>query len=101
MRPYQRVALSIVALVLVVCATPINELPMYGGREKTPAMREADAQFVQDSTADGTSREAASREMAQLGWQYFYRNDFSTAMKRFNQAWLLDPNDPEAYGASA
>lgn len=97
MRPYQRLALSIVALVLVACATPINERPMYGGREKTPAMREADARFIQDCIADGTNREAASREVSQLGWQYFFRNDFSTAMKRFNQDWLLDPNNPEAY----
>lgn len=39
----------------------------------------------------------ASRSAAKLGWQYFNRGDLSTAMKRFNQSWMFDRENPEAY----
>lgn len=44
----------------------INELPMYGHLQKS-AVR--------------------------LGWNFFYDGNCSTAMKRFNRAWLLDPDN--------
>lgn len=37
-----------------------------------------------------------SIEAAELGWGYFEKGDLSTAMKRFNQAWSLDPANPRA-----
>jgi|SRR6185312_247712 len=35
--------------------------------------------------------------MVKLGFDYLYRGDINTAMKRFNQAWLLDPKNENAY----
>ena len=29
-------------------------------------------------------------------WRYFYKNDLKTAMKRFNQSWLLNPEYPDS-----
>ena len=59
---------------------PINELPMYGGKHN-PEVEQ-----------DKKISEAA----AQLGWQYYYRDDLDTAMKRFNQAWMFDRDSLEA-----
>lgn len=35
--------------------------------------------------------------MVRLGWTYFYNGDIRTAMYRFNQAWLLDSTNENAY----
>ncbi len=37
------------------------------------------------------SRETAADVAAKLGWNVFYQGDKTLAIKRFNQAWLLDP----------
>lgn len=75
-----------------------NTLPMYGGpaQVKTPLQLEADEKFIQAMT-NNQSREKASKAVAVGGWQFFNKGDLPTAMKRFNQAWLLNPNNPEAY----
>ena len=44
-------------------------------------------------TRDGRSREDAADSAARLGWNFFYAGDCATAIKRFNQAWLLDPDN--------
>ena len=69
---------------------------MYGGIEKTPAEIENDNKLIETVTKNQT-REDASREASGLGWEYFYDNDLKTAMKRFNQAWLLDSDNPHVY----
>lgn len=76
--------------------TPINELPMYGGIKRTPAEIESDNKLIETVTKNQT-RQEASREAARLGWEYYHESDLKTAMKRFNQAWLLDPENPYAY----
>ena len=58
-----------------------NEMPLYGG-EHDPTI------FNIKSNSDSASK---------LGWQYYYSGDKSTAMKRFNQAWMFDRTNPQAY----
>jgi len=72
---------------------PINELPMYGNRDKTAEQKRFDEKLIEDTTKDGLSREDAANSLARLGWNYYYKDNKSTAIKRFNQAWLLDPNN--------
>jgi tetratricopeptide (TPR) repeat protein len=77
--------LPIVFIVLLqahfLAGRPINELPMYGGQHD-PIVPQ-NSQF--------------SREASMLGWEYYYEGDFDTAIKRFNQAWMFDRENPEAY----
>lgn len=70
---------------------PPNELPMYGGIKKTPMMLEADQKFIDSTVKQFGSREAASRQIMIGGWKYVRENNCKSAMKRFNQAWLLTP----------
>lgn len=79
---------SITFSILLLLSAPafaedyeMNELPMYGG-EHTPEVE-------QD--------EANSRAASELGWKYLAGGDLSTAMKRFNQAWMLDRRNPDAF----
>lgn len=58
----------------------MEELPMYGGKHSPEVAPDP----------------ASSKHAAERGWQYYYRGDLSTAMKRFNQAWMLDRNNAQA-----
>jgi len=60
---------------------PINELPMYGGQYDP----------------DVPQNKKFSEDAANLGWKYYNSGDMDTAIKRFNQAWMLDRENPDAY----
>ena len=59
----------------------MNELPMYGGQHNPQV----------------EPNKENSKSAAELGWKYLYRGDLSTAMKRFNQAWMFDRKNPDAF----
>jgi len=74
-------------------------LPMYGGadRQANPDLRAADDKLSTELIQRYGSREAAGRNLFDQGVRYFRAGDYAPTMKRFNQAWLLDPNDPKPY----
>jgi len=76
---------------------PMNELPMYGGKAKSTALLKKDQQFLDWATREFGSRELASEDAASRGWHSYYVNDLSTSIKRFNQAWLLNSDNAQAY----
>lgn len=93
-------ALFLVLFVTSGFAQPanlINTLPMYGGVPKSAAQLEADRKFIEEVAKQAGSREMAAERAVQLGWQSFYGGDMATAMKRFNQAWLLTPENPGVF----
>lgn len=77
-----------------------NLLPMYGGENmvRTPRVFQADKKFF-DSLPETYSyrREEISAEFIKLARKYLEERDVDTAMRRFNQAWLIDPNNSESY----
>ena len=73
-----------------------NLEPMYGGVEKLPAHKKADEEFIQSILSAGDLR-SGTTHIAGRGWSYLDKGDWKTAMKRFNQVWLLDPDYYEAY----
>lgn len=92
------VSISSLCFGIAGCAsTAINEQPMYGGLEKSKELEKADRDFIDWAVKEYGTREKASMDAADRGWQLYYNNDLSTAMKRFNQAWLLDSNNAQAY----
>jgi len=72
---------------------------MYGGmdRNANPTLKGADDKLIEDTTRQYGSREKASAAFVNNGFIYYNRDDLSNAMRRFNQAWLLDPNNAEVY----
>ena len=76
---------------------PINELPMFGGYEKTAQQKRADEHLLQTVLPefDGDAM-AAAEHFAREGWNLYYRGDHQAAIKRFNQAWLLDARNTHA-----
>jgi Tfp pilus assembly protein PilF len=76
---------------------PLNQIPMYGEVEKTEAMKHADADFIAEVQGKGFTREAAAKEVVRTAWVYFQKGDMVSASMRFNQAWLLDPENGDTY----
>ena len=78
---------------------PIDQAPMYGGmdRNAVPELKGADERLISDTTKHYGSRQKASAAFIGNGFAYYQRDDLENAMRRFNQAWLLDPDNPEAY----
>lgn len=84
------------SLVAAQSAYPVNEQPMYGGRPKTDAMISADEAFIRSVEAAMTRAEGAERASA-TGFRAFFQGDVNGAIRRFNQAWLLDPENASAF----
>jgi len=79
-------------------------LPRYGHLPKSDAEIQADSSFIREtmSMPQFKSRREASNHLIGLGFRYYYRPDFKTAMYRFNQAYLLDSTNTDifwGYGA--
>jgi len=79
------------------CPEGINILPMYGEVKKCEQQIELDKEFILESEKQFKNRKKASEYYVSKGWEYFYKNDDDTSMKRFNQAWLLDNSNPQIY----
>ena len=79
------------------CPENINTLPMYGGKKKCPEQIKSDNDFFQECDKNFSSRKEAAQYFVGKGWEYFYKNDFDSSMKRFNQAWLLDKTNAEVF----
>jgi hypothetical protein len=102
----------VVALVLVLAeavssTVPAAEagaqdpslLPMYGGldRQSDPVLKGADEALIEGTTKAFGSRAAASKRFTDEGFRFYFRDDLSTAMRRFNQGWLLNPKNPDVF----
>jgi tetratricopeptide (TPR) repeat protein len=79
--------------------TPIDQVPFYGGMDRNsfPELKKADEELISGAAKEFGSRESASKAWVERGFRLYDQNDYITAMKRFNQAWLLDPKNPDVY----
>ena len=77
----------------------IDEVTMYGGmdRSKVARLKEADETFISGVTKEFGSKEKAAVIFVNAGYKFYKQDQPSMAMRRFNQAWLLDPNNPEVF----
>lgn len=75
---------------------PLNEQPAYGEIPRPPEMKAADDRFIMQMLTIYKTRETALENTLKEARKLFDSGDYSTSMKRFNQAWLIDNNSPEA-----
>ena len=90
-------ALSLLLSAHLAFAQDQNLLPKYGSAPKSEALQAADATFL--STMDKLyhgDRAKASEDVGLRGWQYLSQQDLDDAMRRFNQAWLLNSRNGTA-----
>jgi len=79
------------------CIQGINLMPMYGHVKKCKEQIESDKNFLQLCEQQFGNLKKASAVHVDMGWHYFKNGDTETAMKRFNQAWLLDSLNSNVY----
>jgi tetratricopeptide (TPR) repeat protein len=77
--------------------TEINLRPEYGNVKKDQGYSEEDRKFIELVLKNDTTNRKGSEHLVRLGFQYLGSGDIETAMHRFNQAWLLDPKNENAY----
>lgn len=76
----------------------ISLQPEYGNVRKSEEQLKADNDFKAEIFKKIKSPEEASKKMVEVGFGYIYeKGDFMTAMKRFNQAFLLNKNNADVY----
>lgn len=77
--------------------TEINLQPEYGNVAKTKEQIAEDDTFIKLCLKEDVTYQKASEHMVGLGFKYLYKGDIKTAMRRFNQAWLLNHQNENAY----
>jgi len=91
----------LVLAVLCSCRSQQDEIdntqPMYGEVEKTREQKEIDQEFIENSLKQFGTIDSSVAVQIDHAWRFYYNNDLKTAMKRFNQAWLLNPEYPNSY----
>ena len=77
----------------------IDQKPMYGGmdRQSVPQLKQADEDLIAGTTKAFGSREKASSAFVDQGIRYSSTKNYAAAMRRFNQAWLLNPDNPDVF----
>lgn len=71
--------------------------PLYGGLTPTQAQQVVGAAVLADVDRSFPSRPEASKFFTQKGYEYLQENQPDTATVRFNLAWVLDPQNADAY----
>ena len=95
---------QIAVLCLLILLMPVsaiaqtrNEPPLFGELEKTPKEKLVDEQFIKNATQAAGSRKRAVESFLAKGWSAMAQANSTEAIKRFNQAYLLDPKDYRTY----
>jgi len=77
----------------------IDEQPMYGGydRQADKRFKKADEEFISRVVKGSGSREKGSELFVEQGVRFYQQDEYGMAMRRFNQAWLLNPANPDVF----
>ena len=91
-------SISMICFILFSWSAAAEQIPMWEGINKSPSQIMADKRFTSTIRAKGSkSVNRAIFRAIQLGWQFVAKKQPDTAIKRFNQAWLLSPNHPDIH----
>jgi len=91
-------------LVISACASVptgqrIDSIPMYGQPEiaRPDFLLKLDQQFIREVVAGIGTRENASEMWWAQAEKFMAQENLDLAMRRYNQSWLLNPNNFKAY----
>lgn len=76
---------------------PINEQPFFGFAPRNSEQQAADANFVNAIIQAAGTREKAYEETTKRGWRAINANRMGEAAQRFNQAYLISPEQSGVY----
>jgi tetratricopeptide (TPR) repeat protein len=78
-------------------AAPVNQQPFFGFAAKTPEQLAVDEKFVSVLVEAAGSRQKAFDETTLRGWRAIGKGDAAEAARRFNQAFLLAPEQSAVF----
>ena len=80
-------------------ALRVDNIPMYGQPEivRPDALKKADEDFVKKVVDGFGPGEAASKAWWAQAEKFMQKLDLDMAMRRYNQSWLLNPNNYQPY----
>ena len=92
-------AITAVSFGSVLAQERIDNIPMYGqpAIPRPEHLKKADEDFIKDAVAGLGSREVASKAWFAQGDEYMQKRNLDFAMRRYNQSWLLNPNNYQPY----
>jgi hypothetical protein len=98
---YSHILISFfLAISLHVFAVEVEQQrSMYGGenRSKNPEFIAMDNSLIANATRTFGTREHASEGYVERGFDHYARDEFDKSMQRFNEAWLLNQENPYVY----
>ncbi len=79
--------------------TRIDNIPMYGQPEieRPDILKKADQDFINKASKGIGSREEASKVWWGQAERFMREGNLDYAMRRYNQSWLLNPNNYQPY----
>ena len=85
-------------IALLSWSVAAKEIPMWEGVKKTAIQKQADREYIAKirKLTNGNISKGANRAI-RLGWQFVAQKQTDKAIRRFNQAWLLVPNNPNIH----
>jgi tetratricopeptide (TPR) repeat protein len=98
--PYAAIALLILLTACVSTEqTRIDNVPMYGQPEikRADHLKKADQDFINKVVSGIGTREEASELWWSQAENYMNQGNLDYAMRRYNQSWLLNPNNYQPY----
>lgn len=94
------IATSLTSCVTIPNNQKIDDVPMYGQPEipRPELAKEEDSKFINNAI----SRFGGNRNIASLAWcdvaeDFYNKGNYHYAMRRYNQAWLLNPDNYKVY----
>ena len=74
-------------------------LPMYGKTTplSTTELSQEHKNFIEEATVQFGSKPIASNSFLDKGFNFYNKSQLNKAMKSFNKAWLLNPENPGVY----
>lgn len=76
---------------------PASEIAMYGNPDKPQQLSKKDEAYIASLEKSGKTRQGEAKELVHVAWQYYQKANHAQAMRRFNQAWLLDQENGDVY----
>lgn len=92
-------AVSFLSGCVTTSGTRIDNIPMYGQPviERPEVLKHADEDFIKQASEVLGGREKASAAWWMEGDKFMSDGNFDYAMRRYNQSWLLNPNNFHPY----